>query len=927
MKINKLLLALALSSWPLQAMEDDYEKALNAHADANIEAAYIHIRNALQNDPKRLPAKLLYAEILLEKNMLLEAEDQLLSARALGADDNLLVELLGQVLMRLGQYERVFSEFDDGKLAASGQRQYALLKASAYLGLRQEQQALSLYQSLSQQYPNDKEVLLGLASVHIALFELQQAQSIISQLTSESPKDTAPMRYQGTLHYLRGQYSDALNVFETANTIEPENVLTLRGLVNVLIAQENYTQAKVYVDQLVALEPYDPQARLLSSIVLEGLQQTEQANQLLKQINDELSSLEQTFILSKPQLMLIDSMASYNLNNWEQARVKLSRYVSNAGRHIDVRAVVLLADVYQKLGKPSDALQILEAHSEKLLQNKDFALLLVSLYVRYNQKIDAEQLLERLQGLYRDDQDILIYSAHLLSQKRQVASALELLNKAQDKQSRHFQHTLAVLYLKDGDSTKAINILEQLVTKHPEDVGYQLLLVQALKLGGQLRTAFNKIEALHNEYALNNDVTAEYAKFLYVRGQKEAAHGLFQQLFLNNEDNHNYGLYLAEIEYSMGRFESAISRLKNISNEPLFEHKALSKLATLFAQIEQHNNSLEIANRLLRLDRLDQGAMYIKAQAHINMNQNDLAKGQINRLATLWSQQPENLIKLAKMQVRIKDVDGATMSFKRARALASEQPKVLEEKIKFELFTQQLNEAKRSIAELEKMPNHDRSLLLTLKGDLAVAQQEFEQGFKHYANALEIKPKQAAAFMKLSSLGKSKRFSENYIELAEAVVKTTSNPLYRNTLAEHLMLYQQYDRAKFHYQTLLTSKIPRQTAGFAFNNLAMIGIYQQDYPSAIKAAEQALTLINDVPAIFDTAGWAHTLNRNYDRGLYYLRQAFAMNAQSTEILYHLAYTLTQMGRIEEARRYLQRLSAFDDYPEKADVEQLRSSIQ
>lgn len=924
MNINPVVIPLLVAfSAPTFAFQDEFEKAIAAFETEQIEAAYIHVKNVLKAEPGRLPAKLLYADILIEKGMLLEAEDELLSARALGADINLLVEPLGQVLVRLGQYQRVFTEFEGARLSLQASRSYTLLQASAYLGLKEEQRALALYQDLNVKFPNDEEVQLGLASVYIALFELEQAHQIVAKLLNEDKNNPAALRYLGTLHYLVGEYLGASEVFNQALSLEPENSLSLRGLVNAHIALDDFKQAQTYVDQLIALEPYDPQARLLNSIVLSGLNQNEQANRLLKQINDELSSLDQTFILSKPQLMLIDAMASYNLANWEQSRVKFNRYVSNAGKHIDVRAVVLLADVYQKLGKPSDALQILETHSERLLQNKDFALLLVSLYVRYNQKIDAEQLLRRLQSLYQNDQDILIYSAHILSQKQQIDKALNLLATAEQKDSPHYRHTLAVLYLKAGQSDKAISLMTDLVAEQPENMTYQLMLVESLKLAGKMPAAFKLISELAQRNPDNNNVKSEYAKFLFVRGERQKAYELFLDLYLLDEDNREYALNLAEIEYATGRFESAISRLQAVAQEPVYERQALLKLASLYSQIERFQNSLEVANRLLRIDRLNDRATFLKAQALINLNQATSAKSQINRLVTLWQNDSDALIKLAKLQVQIEDTEGANRSFEQALSIAPMNANIVIEKVKFELFTGQLKAADESLNKLQSMERVPQHVLTTLKGDRALAGKNNRLAFDFYADALRHSVAHVPAFMKLSSVGKSRALSCAYIKVAEAVIEKSNNPLYRNTLAEHLMLYKEYERAKFHYQTLLTQSIPKQTAGFAFNNLAMIGVYQQQYSSAVKYAEQALALISDIPAIFDTAGWASSLNGDFDKGLYYLRQAYAMNAQSTEILYHLAYTLVKMGKQQEAETYFRQLEQFGDYPEKAKVEQLR----
>ena len=90
-----LLFIFIFFSGSASAQEDDYEAALKSYNLQDVDAAYIHVRNALQENSDNLPAKILMAEILIKLKSYNLAEVELISAIEQGADINLLIEPLG----------------------------------------------------------------------------------------------------------------------------------------------------------------------------------------------------------------------------------------------------------------------------------------------------------------------------------------------------------------------------------------------------------------------------------------------------------------------------------------------------------------------------------------------------------------------------------------------------------------------------------------------------------------------------------------------------------------------------------------------------------------------------------------------------------------------------------------------------------------
>jgi tetratricopeptide (TPR) repeat protein len=109
--------------------------------------------------------------------------------------------------------------------------------------------------------------------------------------------------------------------------------------------------------------------------------------------------------------------------------------------------------------------------------------------------------------------------------------------------------------------------------------------------------------------------------------------------------------------------------------------------------------------------------------------------------------------------------------------------------------------------------------------------------------------------------------------------------------------------------------------------LANIYLHEHDYKTAVNYSQQAVKLIKGVPAFLDTAGWALTLSGEPSDGLSYLRHAFTISSSNTEIQYHIAYSLVQLNRHQEAKDILEKqLSLSNDLAEIELAKNLLNSI-
>lgn len=925
-----LALSLALTNNAV-ANTNHYESALQAFNLSEMDSAQIHIKNALQENPQNLSAKLLFAQILIELKSFSAAEQELTSAIEQGADINLIIKPLGESLLFQGKFEQVLAIGKNKNLHPNGTIELALVKALAYRGQNKVDEALYEYQQLLNRYPTNVEALLGLARIEVFKNNTSTANALVDKALASNPNHGLAWQLKAQL-IKNESPSLALEYLEKANRLTPKNLTIIRNIANINIALGQFSLADDYVEQALNLAPTDPHSLLMKGTILKNQNNANVANKVLVELSTNLSNVSEEYLLSQPELNLIDGMSSYAQQSWNHARDKFLHYINNEQdpNAINVNAIILLADVYIKLDELSTAVSLLEKYEHLLLKDKDFSIILAGLYLQYKQTFKASYVIDKLRRVYPQDTNVLImYSAILKKEQKQV-EALALLESNNVKQDVNFQHTLAVLAFDIGDYEKSLDYINNAINIAPTAPIYQLFQAQVLNITGDVERAESIIETLYKHYPKNRLVQANYALNQYQKGDLKTADDIFTSLTKQLPEDGDSWITLADIKYRSGNVEDAVSILEKVKELPQFRRQAYVNLATLYFNEKRYQQSIEISNILINNNRVDDEAIAMKANALIQLHDVEETNRLLRILSGLWQGMPEKLYHLSSLQQRIKNYAAAEKSLAQALELAPNALPVLIDSIKLNIRLRKFTLANDNIARAEKLVGKNDIRLMILKGDLAKVNKELTAAFKHYANVLSTDDNNAIALIKLSQISHDPALSSKFITLLEALVEKYPNRAFdRNTLADHLMTHQLYARAKYHYQVLLTQNIPLANRGFALNNLGVIAIVDENYQQAVQLAQQAIDLIkpNKVAAIFDTLGWALSLSGEYTQGLNYLRQAFSMESHKGDVQYHIAYTLVKLDRITEAKMALNNILQMpDNFPEYALAKTLSAEL-
>ena len=359
---------------------EDYEKALSAFNETAYDEAYIHLKNSLQKDPENLAAKMLMGEILLINGYLNAAELEFVEALEMGADINLLAELLGNTWLFMNKYQNIVEFADVNKLSGDAKREWLLIRATACVRLEDTACALKDYNTIVASSPDFVPAINGLASIALQNEELANASQLIQNAISIEPENAISWRLKGQLAYRQGNKEAATANLQKALTFNRNDPIALRNLVDLYLEAKDYDTAKLFVDEIIEDTPNDPLAILLNSWLQSRDNKEAIDNKKLKELNDFMAQLDPELITSQPMLLYISGLTNFFNNNMETAAKDFTAYLQKEPE--DLQAVLMLSQVYMATQQDKQALLLLERYQEPLMEEPDSALLLGDLFIR-----------------------------------------------------------------------------------------------------------------------------------------------------------------------------------------------------------------------------------------------------------------------------------------------------------------------------------------------------------------------------------------------------------------------------------------------------------------------------------------------------------------------------------------------------------------
>jgi putative PEP-CTERM system TPR-repeat lipoprotein len=919
-----ILLMMFFSSYTFSQSALDYEKALTSFNRENFDEAYIHLKNALQDNPSHLQSKLMIADVLYRKDhtqaSIVEYQESLL----LGADLNIAYLPLAKAYTRIRNYSKVVS-IPTHELNKTNKFEVALLQAAAYENLNLYEKSQVKYEAAHELEPNSIVAINSLTSFYMRQGQLDKVQVFILKAKSINTNNANTLHIQGQLKQEQGKITEALEFFKLAYKESPTAPFISRSLANAYVNLNQLNKAREIVDEILIVTPDEPFIMLLNARLYSLNNRNELATKAYKEITKKFALIPNELLLQQSELLFVSGLALYMTGNYESARNKLINYVSYNNE--DLYALEILIDTHIKLGEPKVALKLLESQYELVKSSLSLSLVLCDLYLKTNKIYQCQNFISELREVHNAERVLDLLQVKTLQARKKHQEALTYFEtQFTDTRGLEVKKTAAILYLQNNQKKRALGMTNELIALLPENVNYQLLKIDvliSLKRFDEARNINNKILETQAELF---PAKFNQANLLYLQKEYQQAQIFAKKLATNDYSSFRVHLLLANTLLAQNKFVEA---KKEFNTAKLFDRESpipYEKNIQIYRQLNDLDSAIKELDRLQQSHFMNPGYIQTRAEIYIQQNDHDKAADQYKKLHSIWSDDHQKLLYLGQQQRFANIYAGAEISLLRALELA---PNFLYAKIELMRLYLSMGKIDKTEAISSKLPTDTQKKpnIQLILGDIALAKLHFEQAKFHYLAAIQINNNYQAAIIKLYNLAKERSIGiEDFLIIMRDIVnKYPTSNFQRHILADFLYFIGDIVEAKQHY--LILEKVPELLrVEYLFNNLANL-VLDENSPLAITYIDKALEIDRNNPSFIDTKGWILTKQSQFVEGLDLLREAFAMDSDNPTVQYHIAYNLVKTGQLSAARLKLEKLTSSDrEFAEKQSAKDLLASI-
>lgn len=900
---------------------DRIARAQQHMAEGDYASAVLEARNALQEEPANIEARLLFANASRGVGDFRTAAAEFVRARELGADLPQFLLPFAESLLVIGGADQVVEELAEALQAEPANPQHRLMLAHAFAAINEPESATSLYRDVIERDPSQADAYVGLATL-----AEQAGDDATSAEWSARAQRTVPDSPELQLFLAQRENNPEARaeIAKRAYELINGSVSPLTRAQVLLVRVENFLQlgdadnASAMLQEYQSLYPGAPQTLFLQSLIALERGNVDRARNGLLRLSESMAD-------GSPADLFLGSI------NLQQSNLRQAEAYLNKALRFDRNSVAarkLLAETLLQLNRPKEALEVLSALAPEQTEDGQVLALLGRAAVASGNPSDGVGFFERSSAELPGDPGLQLATAYSHLAAGDAAAALALLERVEDDAAGGYRSSLLrmLAHLSTSDREAAIGEAERLVAENPEDSA-------AWSLAGQLLGNLSQFDVARRFYnraltldASNSEASYGLARVELADGQTDTAIRLFEDLL---SDKPAYMPALAAYA-RIQQMKGADSDVTAAINAAVAAEPDSPEPRLLLAQYQLFNGELEAALATaetgLESTPDDPRLLQIRGKARGGLGNEEAARRDLLRAAELAPS--DRLMQMDKARVLVKtgDPEGARRVVQDYLEVRPNDIEALLFSADLDLSTGRPDRAATVITEVLARDPENRTAL-TLQGDILRRRGDAQGALERYA---------AAGKSGLDSRLVLRQFSAmNQIDpargrdlLEQWIADNPDDVTARTALAQTLDAAGDTTAALSLYEALAEQGDgDTQARSVVLNNLAWLYFTQGD-ARARETAEQARRLSPENPAILDTLGWiAHTAGDS-DVAVSSLRRANELAPRNPEIASHLAAALVESGETEQARRLLVRaLESNSRFAGRADAEALLQRLQ
>jgi putative PEP-CTERM system TPR-repeat lipoprotein len=878
-----------------------YEDALIRYEKKDLAGAIIQLKNALQIDKNQLPAQMLLGKALLQKGDVIAAEVAFNEALRLGVNRTEIVVPLAHTYVALGKQKQLLSEatFNTVGLPREIQLELTLLRASASADIGDSRGALQSIDDARALDPRSARSYLAEVPIRIRGAQLREADQAADRALALAP-DSAEASYQkGTVLHQKGALKDALAQYDKAIRTDKGHVEARIARAGLLIDFNRADDAAKDLGELATSAPQEPRAAYLRALLAERGNRPADVTKALREVTSLLDPAPPNLLQYRPQLLLLNGLAHFGLNEPAKAKPLLESLQRLQGTS---PASKLLAQLYVADREAAKAIPVLEAYLKTSSSDVEAINLLASAHMAEGHDYKATALMQ--EAIRTTDTPALRSTLGLsLIKAGRASDALSHLENAFRKDNTRTQAGTALvgLYLQARQGAKAVTVAETIARNNPNAAAYQNLLGLAYGGAGRYddaRKAFEKAVQIDDRFV---PAKVNLARLDLLTNRLDAAEQRLNALIKENERNVDALMEMAALAEAR-RQAPEVLRWTQKAADLEGPRAAAARLSLFDLHLRQRRpkEALEAAKQAASKLPENVEAKLALATAFLANGDKASARNELITATRIAEYDADRQVRIARLQIAAANLPGASYSLE--KALAGSPDHLPAQVLSAETALLQgdfPNAEKFARAAVDKHPKSAAGHLAT--GEIALARGKKSAALDAYRRAHQVEPSSTTVLRLFGLLAQQDRGKPAF-QLADQWLKGhAKDALVARAVADLHASHGNFLAARKAYEFLL--KIAPDDAA-SMNNLANVLLRLKD-PGAAAMAEAALAKEPGDANIIDTLGWILLQRGDLDRALQLLRDARLRSPDNPEIRYHLAEALSRSNRSQEAREELQ----------------------
>lgn len=880
-------------------------------------AAVVELKALLQLVPGQGEGRLLLGRALLEGGDAAGAEVEL--QRALDAGQSL--EQVGPLLARswaaMGKGDALVARFEMAALnSAVSDAEVQTLVAAALLQSGQPDRAEAAIARALKRVPRHAAAQLEAVRLQAQRGDRASALSAVNALLETNPAFAHAWMLKGDLLYRAegGDVAQVVHAYSMAVAKQADLLPAHVALINLLFEQKDFNAAGAAVDAMRRALPGQPQVAYFDALLALHKGQTQRAleiaQQMLRGANGHLG------------LLMLVARAEYQLGALEQAEADAIKAVQLAPDASQPRR--LLVEILLRNGKADKALMTLKPMLDARMPDPQALALAGQARLMLGDVRGAQELLSKANKARPDDVQIRTSTAVVRlagGAEREAFDELAAVAKA----DVGIQADLALISARMGraEFDAALRAIDALALKVPQQALADFLRARVALLQRDAVAARRHFEAaLRKEPGYMAAVTS--LVMLDLADKKPVPARARLDALVNAEPgNAEARLALAELVARTGGSQAEVAALLK---------------AAVKAKPSDANTHLALAEHVLAGGDA-QGALAILQDGLVAVPGNAALFDRIGRLqwalgdklqsqATFsnWAAKHPRAalahLRLADVFLATDKLDAATGSARRALALEPDSLPAQRVMVTIALRERRFDTALTLSRKVQQQwPGAAAGFLL--EGEVALVQRHFDVAAAVFQRALgtrggeEAAPRLHATLLQAGKAAEADRF-------AEAWRKAHSDDLaFAFYLGDAAMARRDWPAAEARYRAVL-DRSPDNA--MALNNIA-VTLLRQNKPGATAAAERAVRLSPNSPALMDTLASGYAAEGAADKALALQQRVVELVPNSPTFRFNLAKLQLQAGDKASALIELQKLTRLGAaFPDQAAVQSLLNTV-